>query len=301
MEELKHLSFYTGYGGAEWGLKKANIDFKVVGFSEIKESVIKLYSLNLTGHINYGDVTKINPNDLPNRDLITGGFPCQDVSTAGLRDLSKGRTKSVFHLLKIIKVKKPKYVLLENVKGILSMLNGELLTEIVRYLRKCGYAVSFKLLNSSDYGIPHNRERVFIAAELGRETFGFNPFPEKEELKISLKDLLEENVDKKYYLTKSQLKSLEIGLKRRERKLSVNRDIAFCLTASAPSRHLHDSNIIKDNRGLRTLTPLECFRLMGFLDDEMDFGDMKDIPLYEAAGNGWDINLVSKIFKKWLK
>ena len=166
-EILRVGSYYTGYGGAEWGLKKANIPFQVKYYSEIKPSAIKIYENNFGKHKNIGDVTNIDANDIEDVDLITGGFPCQDVSIAGLRDLSQGRTNTVFKLLEIIKVKKPKYVLLENVQGILSMLDGELIKEIIRQLKSYGYAVCYDLLYSKDYGVPQNRPRVWIAAELG--------------------------------------------------------------------------------------------------------------------------------------
>ena len=344
---IKHISFYSGYGGAEFALRKANININTIGYSEIKNTVIAIFNTNHPNIKNYGDIMKINPEELPDFDLCTGGFPCQDVSIAGLRDLSKGRTNTVFKLLDIIRVKKPKYILLENVKGILSMLNGDLLLEIIRQLKNIGYAVSYQLLNSKEHGIPQNRERVFIACELGRQAFGFNPFPRKEELKVFVKDILEEEVDSKYYLTEKQISKGKERSKIIGKKLddNINRDYGLCLCARNHKRGINDMNLICASRGrnpddpsdrtpgipteqtiefrddgcsnclttvqkdnyvyredkLRILTPRECFRLMGFLNDEIQFGDSSDSALYEAAGNGWDIHLVSKIFNGWIK
>ena len=317
-EKLRIFECYAGYGGCSFGLKKANIEFDIVGFSEIKESVISIYnqnhfsidSINAKGEVdglslvrNYGDINNIDPNTLPDFDLISGGFPCQDVSLAGLRDLTKGRTTSVFKMLDIIRVKKPKYCLLENVKGILSMLNGELLREIVRQLKAMGYAVSYKLVNSLDYGIPQNRERVFICCELNKEAFGFNPFPGTKQLQVTLKDLLEKKVDERYYLNKKNLESLDRSLKRRDKRLHnlVRVDTALCLMSRHPSRCFHDTTLIKEGERLRILTPKETFRLMGFVNDDIKLKGLSDTQLYEASGNGWDVNLVSLIFERWLK
>lgn len=323
--KLRIFECYAGYGGASFALKKANIPYECVGYSEYDKRQIRIYEQNhyeVRGDIkiipyNWGDITKIDPKDLPDFDLITGGFPCQDVSIAGLRDLSKGRTTSVFKMLEIIKVKKPKYCLLENVEGILSMLDGELFKEIIRQLKKLGYAVSYKLLYSKDYGTPQNRPRVWVAAELDREPFMFNPFPKKEPLKLFVKDLLEKNVDKSYYLTQKQIDRVISHSKIRGKHLGsrINPEISTTITTRNPIQTPADSIFIEnaitephhnslrslENRKLRCLTPKECFRLMGFFKDEINLEGIPKTNAYFSAGNGWDINLVSKIFRKWLK
>ena len=351
-KKLRLFECYAGYGGCSFGLERANIDFEIVGYSEIKDSVIEIYNKNhynykLKGYKelikNYGDITKIDPKKLPDFDLISGGFPCQDVSLAGKRDLSKGRTMSVFDMLEIIRVKKPKYCILENVKGIFSIRGGEFLREIIRELKAMNYAVSYKILNTLEHGIPQNRERVFICCELGRDTFGFNPFPSKEPLNLLLKDLLEDNVDEKYYLDEKNYDSLKKSLKRRGKDLKnlIRDKSALCLMSRHPSRCFHDTTLIVhskqprsgkgkggkghlmkvgdssycvdtknsqyiefldlDKNRLRILTPKETFRLMGFINDDININGFSDTQLYEASGNGWDVNLVSKIFRKWLK
>ena len=353
MKKLKLFECYAGYGGASFALQKANISFECVGYSEIDKRQIRIYEQNHKGVKNYGDITKINPEELPDFDLITGGFPCQDVSIAGLRDLKKGRTTSVFKMLDIIAVKKPKYCLLENVEGILSMHNGELIREIVRVLKSYGYAVSYQLLKSKDYGTPQNRPRVWIACELGRSHFMFNPFPPKEELKLFVSDLLEKDVDSSYYLNQTQIERV---LRRSEIRgkplgIRINPQVSNTLNAQSPlstpadtifihsniagtitsgdyshcnvhNQFLVDTynhkiidngisptlpdlnhNTLKviENMRLRTLTPKECFRLMGFFNDEINLDGIPKTNAYFSAGNGWDVNLVSKIFKYWLK
>ena len=323
---IKLFECYAGYGGASFALNKANIPHEIVGYSEIHKGQIKIYEQNHPNVKNYGDITKINIDDLPDMDLITGGFPCQDVSIAGLRDLSKGRTNTVFIMLDIIRAKKPKYCLLENVEGILSMHNGELLLEIIRQLKSMGYAVSYKLLHSKNHGTPQNRPRVWIACELNRAAFMFNPFPNEEELQLFVKDLLEPKVDESYYLTEKQITRVIERSKIRGKPLGVrlNPKIATTLNTKDPKHTpadsiFIDSNIVntitsgayskqqpverfyvKENLLLRCLTPKECFRLMGFFNDEINLEGIPKTTAYFSAGNGWDINLVSKIFKKWL-
>ena len=131
---IKLFEMFAGYGGASFSLKKAGVDFECVGYSEIDKYAIQCYEQNhkymklknegkfgisqTIHHMNYGDCSKINTQDLPDFDLLTGGFPCQDVSIAGKRDLDKGRTNLYQEILRIARDKKPKYILLENVKGL---------------------------------------------------------------------------------------------------------------------------------------------------------------------------------------
>ena len=127
MEKIKVFELFAGYDGASFGLKKANIHHEVVGFSEIDKHAIKIFKQNHGDIKNYGDITKINPNDLPDFDLLTGGFPCQSFSIAG-KNLGVKDKRGIlfFDIIRILKVKKPKYVLLENVKGLLQDEHKEL-------------------------------------------------------------------------------------------------------------------------------------------------------------------------------
>src|SRR3990167_3264693 len=216
---LKLFSMFSGYGGAEFGLIKAGIDYECVGYSEIDKNAIKCYEQNFSNVKNFGDCTKINTDELPDFDLLTGGFPCMDVSIAGKRDLSKGRTNLYSEILRIAETKKPKYLLLENVKGLLSMKidEGKLIDKIVRNLKSIGYGVCWKVLNSKDYGIPQNRERIWFVCKFGGWDFMEFQFPEPEKLKIFIKDILEEVVDKKYYLKENQAKKLLEGIEAKNR------------------------------------------------------------------------------------
>jgi len=331
--KIKLFEMFSGYGGASFGLKKARIDYECIGYSEIEPNTIKCYEQNHEGIPLLGSVVDINPIELEDFDLLTGGFPCQDVSIAGNRDLNKGRTTLFNEIIRIAEVKKPRWMLLENVEGLLSA--KAFWQHVKSELSRIGYSIRYKLLYSKDYGIPQNRPRLWILCD--RE--GFEPFidvfPKKQELKFKLKDLLEENVDESYYLTPKNYESMIKSLKNRSKGMNSNldRDVALTLTCGEPKRHLHDSNIVihskkprtsttekgdsrhsdgityttnsqylefEDNK-FRVLTEKECFRLMGFLHDEINLEGISKSKKYHLAGNGWDINLVSKIFETWIK
>lgn len=394
---IKVFEMFAGYGGASWGLKKANIEYECIGISEIDKYAIQCFNQNFPNVKNYGDCSKIKTEDLPNFDLLTGGFPCQDVSIAGNRDLSKGRTNLYLEVLRIAKDKKPKYMLLENVKGLLSMKINErsLQCKIISDLNKIGYDVCFKLLNSKDYGIPQNRERVWFVCKLGKWEFGEFMFPKKEK-NIDIKNILEKKVDIKYFLTEKQSKKLieyynnhyqrknnieifDLKKYKGEHNLRKYNDNIPCLMAKARNDETpiicdigaskkfssikeNISPTLKSSRcdyaiidkgtlrrgeygtGIKTdgttftltsssgndlivgciteaqgrqgssgeflkmvskigrrLTPKECFRLMGFINDEINLDNISDSQLYKLAGNGWDINLASKLFKEMFK
>lgn len=293
---IKVFEGFSGYGGASFGLRKAGIDFEVIGYSEIDKGAIKCYELNHPNIKNYGDISKINPNDLPYFDLFTGGFPCQDVSLAGKRDLSKGRTNLYLEILRIVSVKKPKFLLLENVKGLESMeINGRKLNHIIiNDLNKLGYGVCYRLLNSKDYGIPQNRERVWFVCKLGNWNFNEFHFPEKEELKIGWRHFEDNSIN---FIKVKKTPSRDI-MKKKCRNITKEKVIG---TISNKQDRFPNSGIIDYEDYYRFLTPIECFRLMGFFKDEINLDGLSLAQKYKLAGNGWDINLVSKIFKKLKK
>lgn len=147
-----------------------------VGYSEIDKYAIKVYERHFK-HDNYGDATKINPTDLPDFDLLVGGFPCQAFSIAGKRaGFNDTRGTLFFDIARILKEKQPRHLVLENVKGLLSHDSGRTFTTIIGVLTDLGYLVEWQVLNSKDFGVPQNRERVFIVGHLGNEC-GRKVFP----------------------------------------------------------------------------------------------------------------------------
>ena len=151
-----------------------------VGFSEINKYAIQIYQKQFPKHKNYGDATNINTNELPDFDLLVGGFPCQAFSVAGKRKgFDDTRGTLFFEIARIVKAKRPKTLLLENVKGLLSHNKGETFRVILQTLDELGYHTEWMVLNSKFFGVPQNRERVFIIGSLrGRSRPEILPFRE---------------------------------------------------------------------------------------------------------------------------
>jgi DNA (cytosine-5)-methyltransferase 1 len=310
-KKIRLFDAFTGYGGASWGLKKAGIPFEIVGYSEIDKFAIGLFELNHKEIKNFGDIRKINPQELPDFDFFTGGFPCQTFSSIGDGEGELDPRGTLFYeIIRICEIKKPTFILLENVKGLTTNSHKPTFDKILRELRRIGYeVVQWKILNSKDYGIPQNRERVWIFATTKKMPEGWSFEPKKETLKKFFKDLLEKNPDKSYYLTQSQTKRLteKTGVNFKVKEPSCfdryNKQIrkdGICMTIS-PSYHNIMRVVEPKTNGhdkVRKMTPKEHYRFMGFENDEIDLNGFSYSQLCNCAGNGWDINLASKIMKK---
>jgi len=157
---------FTGIGGFEYGIQQALPNAECVGYSEIDKYAIQTYERHFK-HKNYGDATKIKPEELPDFDMLCGGFPCQAFSIAGKRrGFQDTRGTLFFDIARIVEVKRPKIVLLENVKGLLNHNKGETFRVIIQTLSELGYDVQWMVLNSKFFGVPQNRERVFIIGSI---------------------------------------------------------------------------------------------------------------------------------------
>lgn len=208
MRKIKVIELFAGVGSQAMALRNIGIDYEVIGISEIDKFAYKSYEA-IHGKIkNFGDITKIDK--LPYCDLLTYSFPCQDLSIAGHRkgiskDTRSGLLLEVERLL--LKAKEngtlPKYLLLENVKNLVGKKFIKDFERWLSFLNGLGYYSNWEVLNAKDYGIPQNRERVFVVSSL--ENIHYN-FPKQVELKSKMKDLLEEKVDDKYYLSEKYLK-----------------------------------------------------------------------------------------------
>ena len=138
-----------------------------IGYSEIDKYAIQTYQKNFPNHHNYGDITKINENELPDFDCLVGGFPCQTFSIAGKRKgFEDTRGTMFFEIARILRAKQPRLFVLENVKGLLSHDNGNTFRTIIATLDELGYDLQWQVLNSKNHGVPQNRERVFIIGHL---------------------------------------------------------------------------------------------------------------------------------------
>ena len=207
---LRVFEAFAGYGSQSIALRNLGIEYEVVAISEIDKYAIKAYEAIHGPTNNLGDICKINPSDIPDHDLFTYSFPCQDLSVAGKQaGLGKGtRSGLLYECEKIIEAKKPKYLLLENVKNLVGKKFKPQFDEWLDYLESLGYTNYWKVLNAKDYGVPQNRERVFVVSILGdHEPY---KFADKMPLDKCIKDILEDEVDEKYYLSEEIQKRFKI-------------------------------------------------------------------------------------------
>jgi len=168
---VRVFSMFSGIGGFEVGIANSNIKHELVGYSEIDKFAIQVFEKQFKGVKNYGDATRINESKLPNFDLLVGGFPCQAFSMAGKRKgFEDTRGTLFFDIARILTYKKPKHIILENVKGLLSHDNGRTLQKIFEVLSDIGYMVQWQVLNSKNFGVPQSRERVYIVGHLRGES-----------------------------------------------------------------------------------------------------------------------------------
>lgn len=203
---LRVFEAFAGYGSQSMALRNIGIPYEIVGYSEIDPYAIRAYRAVHGDIKNYGDITKIDWNDVPDFDLLTWSSPCQDFSNAGKQaggeEGSGTRSSLLWEVKKCLAIKRPKYSLTENVRALVSQKFLPGFLKYVEYMNSLGYTTFQQILNAKDYGIPQNRERIFVVSILGDAWFNFpQPFP----LKLRLKDMLEEKVDEKYYLPQDKV------------------------------------------------------------------------------------------------
>lgn len=312
-EKLRVFEAFAGYGGASFGLKKAKIKHEVIGYSEFDKYASEIFELNHPKIKAFGDITLINPKDLPDFDLFTGGFPCQPFSSAGL---GKGeldiRGTLFYDVIRICEAKKPKHILLENVKGLTTKRHKDTFEKILSELKRMGYDVSWKVLNSKDYGNAQNRERLWIYGCLDMLPNDFDIDPGKIELKKRFENFLDKNPDENLFLSEKQIARLEelhkvdFNVKESLCLDIYNKKIRLdgtCITITEP--HHNSLRVVHppiDGKFIvRKLSVKEHYRLMGFADGEMNFGNQSYQQLCKRAGNGWDVNLVGKILTNIFK
>lgn len=211
MNKLKVFTAFSGYDSQCMALDRLGINYDLIGWSEIDKYAIQAHNAIYpnASNRNYGDISKINWYEVSDFDLFTYSFPCTDISNAGqkkgLEEGSGTRSSLLWECKKAIKAKKPKYLLMENVKALTSKKFLPYLKKWLSYLDSIGYKNYTKVLNAKDYGVPQNRERVFVVSILDGDMY---EFPKAFELKLSIENVLEHNVDKKYYLSQKAINGL---------------------------------------------------------------------------------------------
>lgn len=310
VEKIKVFEAFAGYGGASFGFKKAGISYEVVGYSEFDRFASEIFELNHPNIKNYGDITQIQAEDLPDFDMFTAGFPCQPFSTAGKGLGEQDIRGTLFYdIIRICKEKKPKFLLLENVKGLTTKRHQETFATILAELRKLGYSLDYHILNSKDYNNAQNRERLWIFGYLGELPDDFSIVPEANYPKRHIREFLDVRPDENLYLRKDQIIRL---IEKCNVDLNINIPLCLdvynkkvkhdgvCITITEP--HHNTLRIVEPPRKgeyiVRKLSIPEHYRLMGFEDGEFNFGNFSYQQLCKRAGNGWDVNLVSLILQK---
>lgn len=334
--KLRVFEGFAGYGGASFALKRLKkkypqFKYEIVGYSEIDKFASALYDVNHRDSKgnpikNWGDITRIDPRELPDFDLFTGGFPCQPFSSAGMMkgvEDPYGRGTLFQHIMRICEVKKPKYILMENVKGLKSKKFDETRALMKQMLREMGYVantddmneqpLASAVLNSKDYGIAQNRERLWMFAQLGGLPNEFSIKPPKIESDKRLVDFLDPNgyVPEAMYLSEAQIAHLKVKHNIPSFKVETplcldiyNKKIkydGYSITITQPEHNsLRIIEAHKDKEVVRKMSVTEQFRLMGLeglqgvgRKVDIDFAGQSYSQLSKRAGNGWDVNLVT--------
>lgn len=303
----------AGSGGIDLGFKMANDNFKTIYINDFNKYAVMTLNANVHNiapdnnlTIDNTDITKIAPDSVPDCDIITGGFPCQAFSAAGKRQgFADPRGTLFFNLLAVIKIKKPKIVLLENVKGIVGHDNGKTLTIILDSLRSAGYHAKWQVLNARDFNLPQNRERIFIIAFADADMCSKFDFPCPTKLTKKLADFVDFDTKKnnKYYIQKNKMKNTIYNLltelvidpaklyKYTRGEVRGNADYCYCLLGTGG----HNVPILLAPNGIRKLTPRETFKLQGYPDYFILPPDVSDAQQYKLCGNTVAIPVITAI------
>ena len=303
MSKFTFIDLFAGIGGIRIAFESCG--GRCVFSSEIDKWAVQTYKANF-GDTPCGDITKIQASDIPDFDILTGGFPCQAFSQAGLKKgFNDARGTLFFDVARILSEKKPKAFFLENVKGLLSHDHGKTFSTIRRILSDdLGYKIFYKVLNAKDYGVPQNRERIMIVGFLDSNINFEFPSPLKKKTKVA--DILEANVPDKYTISDK----LWAGHQKRK-ALNIDRHYGFGYSLFTPdspytstisARYYKDGSeilIAQENKNPRKLTPREAARLQGFPDDfKIVVGDSH---AYKQFGNSVPVKMITAVAKKMIK
>jgi len=280
---MKAFSMFSGIGGFELGIQMASEDIELIGYSEIDKYAIQVYEKHFSGATNYGNATTIDGEQLPDFDLLVGGFPCQAFSVAGKqKGFNETRGTLFFDIARILSDKRPRYLVLENVKGLLSHDKGKTFQTILRVLSDLGYGVEWQVLNSKDYSVPQNRERVFIVGHFGNRS-PRKVFP------------ITGNVRETSIITGKDISySLDANYYKGTNTLDKNRRQLVATPVLTPEREKKRQNGMR----IRRLTPTECERLQGFPDGWTE--GLSDTQRYKTLGNAVTTTVVTAVMERLL-
>lgn len=310
---MKVVSLFSGIGGLDKGF--SDNGYEVIWANDFDKYAVETYKMNYPNPIVHGDINQISLDEIPDFDVLIGGFPCQPFSMMGAqRGFEEARGTLFFRIAEIIKNKidkgcKPKAIILENVKALKTHDHGNTFKTINKILSEdLGYKVYSEILNSAEFGVPQTRNRTYIVCFANENAeFDFKKLQKKEAKYKTLQDALEgfdEKVPDKYYLSNRIKKTVTSdGTGGYVAKSEINLSIARPLTATMAKMHraCQDNYVsptgrricdIKnlDEERIRRLTPRECARLQGF-DDDFKTDGISDCQLYKQFGNAVTVNV----------
>lgn len=296
---LKAIDLFAGIGGIRLGFERAfgdDIDF--VFASEIDKYARETYYANF-GEEPYGDITQIDEKNIPPFDILLAGFPCQAFSVAGHRKgFEDTRGTLFFDVMRIASHHKPKVIFLENVKGLVGHDKGKTFKVILETLDELGYSVNYQVLNAKNFGVPQNRERIYIVCFLEDDTTFEFPQPVEQNIKVG--DILDDNIEEKYTISDKlwaghQRRKVEHKEKGNGFGYSIfNEESKYTNTISA--RYYKDGSEIlieQQNKNPRKLTPREAGKLQGFPNDFKI--KVSDVQAYKQFGNSVSVPVIEAI------
>ncbi|WP_337135728.1 DNA cytosine methyltransferase [Proteus terrae] len=308
---MKCASFFAGVGGIDIGFEKAGFD--TVYANELDKFAVMTLKENFDFIIDHRDIRDVKTDEIPDFDIMLGGFPCQAFSVAGYRqgfDDEKGRGNLFFELERIFAEKQPPVIFLENVKNLVSHDKGNTFKVILDSLHKHGYHVSHQVLNASEYGnIPQNRERIYIVCFKDEQAHKRFVFPEKTPLTKHISDLLEDEstIEPRYFYTAKtpffdqlveDVVDAETLYQWRRKYVRANKNnLCPTLTANMGTggHNVPLLNVQKKSNTIRKLTPRECFNFQGYPADYKLPKDMSNANLYKQAGNSVVVPVIERI------
>jgi len=320
MKDIKYIDLFAGIGGFRYGLERANKQFKCVWSNEWDKYAAQTYRKHY-GEISEQDIREVKTADIPEHDLLCAGFPCQSFSVAGKRrGFEDTRGTLFFEIARIAKHKRPRYLLLENVKGLLSHDKGKTFQTIIGVLSDLGYRVEWQVLNSKHFGVPQNRERVFIIGHLGGES-GQQVFPirstdkavdKTKELPEQISNTLRTNYSNAHsnetyvgeleyegaILSEENRKWLDDGKEHSRnfpqgQRVYSAEGVGSTLAGNAGGMGGKTGLYAIHDMRIRRLTPTECERLQGFPDGWTE--GLSDTQRYKCLGNAVTTNVITAI------
>lgn len=304
---LTLAEFCTGTGGMTLSFENTN-NVQTIYSTDYEPSSKIIYDANFSNELVLKDIHDIDISSIPTVDIITAGFPCQPFSIAGNRDGFNDERSNVFlTLIKIISHTRPKCVLFENVKNLLSHDNGNSMITILNLITDIGYYCKFDVLNTCELTrIPQNRERVFIVCFRDEGHLDLFNFPTTQSTTLPIIDFLEENVSDKYYynerfviwdrIENEIVKHIDTNTVYQYRRGVVRENKSnVCPTLTAiMGMGGHNVPLVRDSKGIRKLTPRECFNLQGFPETYV-LPNISDSKLYKLVGNAISVDIVEQI------